>query len=95
MYEEMDDDTLRDFMTKHILFVEGAGQTLIERGWMKGPVSIAPAGIAAYDQLMASGWRPQREAVRRILEWDKGVPAAKSEELTQLFMKFVAKEFSP
>jgi len=71
---------------KHILFVEGAGQSLVKAGLLQGPVSMLPKGIAAYDQLMASGWKPQRHAVRRLLQ-DKGVPEAQLEMTVALFMK--------
>ena len=73
-------------MTKHVVFVEGAGEALIQRGVLQGPVSITPKGIAAYDQLMASGWKPQHQIVRSLLR-DKGVPEAQLEMTTDLFMR--------
>lgn len=73
-------------LTKHILYVEGAGQSLIKAGLLQGPVSILPKGIAAYDQLMASGWKPQSHIVRRLLQ-DKGVPEPQLEATTALFMR--------
>ncbi len=78
-------------MQKHIIFVEGAGQALVERGYLEGPVSITPRGIGVYDQLMASGWMPQRNTVRRLLE-DKGVPTEHLDITTALFMRW-AEEF--
>jgi hypothetical protein len=74
---------------KHILFVEGAGQALSAKGYMHGPISITPKGIAAYDQLMASGWRPKRKLVRRVLKDDKGVPTAQLDMMTDLIMSVV------
>lgn len=69
-----------------MLFVEGAGQALIEKGYLQGPVSITAKGIGEYDQLLASGWRPQRDIVRRVLQ-DKGVPAGHLELVTELIMQ--------
>ena len=77
-------------MAKHIVFVESAGDALIERGLLQGPVSITPKGIAAYDQLMASGWKPQRQIVHCLLR-DKGVPEAQLEMTTDLFMRMAEK----
>ena len=75
-----------DDLSKHILFVEGAGQALAARGCLEGPVSITPKGIAAFDRLMASGWRPERTVVRRLLKDDKGVPTTELDMLTDLIM---------
>jgi hypothetical protein len=71
---------------KHILFVEGAGQALSADGDLRGPTSITPKRIAAYDQLLASAWRPDRRIVRRLLRDDKGVPAAQLDLMTDLIM---------
>jgi hypothetical protein len=73
-------------LRNHIVFVEGAGQALAAKGYMDGPISITPKGIAAYDQLMASGWKPNREIVRRLLKDDKGVPTAHLDMMTDLIM---------
>jgi hypothetical protein len=76
----------REDLRKHILFVEGAGQALAAKGFLNGSASITPKGIAAYDQLMASGWRPNRTIVRRLLKDDKGVPTTQLEMMTDLIM---------
>lgn len=75
-------------LSRHILFVEGAGQALAAKGYLEGPMSITPKGIAAYDQLVASGWRPRRKIVRRLLQ-DQGVPTAQLDGMTALIMSVV------
>ena len=79
----------REDLRKHILFVEGAGQALAAKGYMQGPISITPKGIATYDQLMASGWRPKRKIVRRVLKDDKDVPTTQLDMMTDLIMSVV------
>jgi len=79
----------RDDLSKHILFVEGAGQALAAKGSLQGHASITPKGIAAYDQLMASRWKPTREIVRRLLKDDKGVPTMQLDMMTNLIMSVV------
>jgi hypothetical protein len=76
-------------LRNHIVFVEGAGQALAAKGYMDGPISITPKGIAAYDQLMASGWKPNHEIVRRLLRDDKGVPTDQLDVMTDLIMSVV------
>lgn len=76
-------------LSNHILFVEGAGQALAAKGYMDGPIAITPKGIAAYDQLRASGWKPKREIVRRLLKEDKGVPTTQLDMMTDLIMSVV------
>lgn len=76
-------------LSKHILWLEGAAQSLIARGLLKGPVAITSKGIAAYEQLIASGWRPQPQIVRRLL-CDKGIPAAQLDEMTKLFLRLLS-----
>ncbi len=78
-----------DDLSKHILFVEGAGQALAAKGHLQGHASITPKGIAAYDQLMASGWKPTREIVRRLLKDDKGVPTTQFDMMTDLIISVV------
>jgi hypothetical protein len=73
-------------LRNHILFVEGAGQTLAAKGYLDGPVSITPKGIAAYDQLLSSGWKPKREIVRRLVKDDMGVPTDQLDMMTDLIM---------
>ncbi len=73
-------------LRRHMLFVEGAGQALAAKGLLNGSASITPKGIAAYDQLMASGWRPNRTIARRLLKEDKGVPTTQLEMMTDLIM---------
>jgi hypothetical protein len=41
--------------------------------------------LLAYDQLVASGWKPNRKIVRSTLK-DKGVPATHLDAMTQLVM---------
>jgi hypothetical protein len=72
-------------LAEHILFVEGAGQALVASGRLQGPISITPKGLASYDQLMASGWKPKRQMVRLVLK-DKGVPQAQLDLMTDAIM---------
>lgn len=76
-------------LNKHILWLEGAGQSLVARGYLDVPVGITPKGIAAFDQLIASGWTPQPAIVRRMLR-DKGVPAGQLDATTNLFLELLS-----
>ncbi len=75
-------------IVNHMIYVEGRGQALIAEGLMSGPVSITPKGIAIYDQLMASGWKPQREIIRRMLQ-DRGMAENDLDKAVALFLQGV------
>ena len=75
----------RNDLSKHILYVEGAGCALAAKGHLEGPISITAKGIDAYFELLASGWRPRRKIVRRVLQ-DKGVPRGQLDGMTDLIM---------
>lgn len=76
---------MNDDLANHILFVEGAGQTLAERGQTGGSAQLTPEGTAVYNQLMASGWKPQRRMVRMVLK-DNGVSPPHLNAITDLIM---------
>jgi len=63
----------------HIIFVEGAGKDLISRGRLKGPISITPKGIADYNKLMASEWKPNRTVVRWLVAEKMGLRSEMTE----------------
>ena len=84
----------RQNLVRHMLWLEGAAQALAADGLLDGPVAITPKGIAAYDQLVASGWRPRRRIVRRLLR-DKGIPAAELDVATELFLGLLPGDDQP
>ena len=75
----------RNELSKHVLYVEGAACALAAKGYLEGPISITAKGIDAYFELLASGWRPSRKIVRRVLQ-DKGVPRGQLDGMTDLIM---------
>lgn len=82
-------------MDKHALFIEGTAQSLIEGGCLDGPPSsITPKGIGVYDQLMASGWKPERNTLRGLLGESRVAPED-LEVTTDLFMKWAEEVGAP
>lgn len=86
MENEIDNMTDQEAYAHHV-YVEGRGEALIAEGKVSGEPLITPKGIAEYDQLLASGFRPRRFIVRAILERYHGIPDSKLEEMTDLFME--------
>ena len=72
-------------LEKHMLWLQGTAERLVARGLLDAPVSITPKGIAAYDQLVASGWKPAPKLVRRLLR-EQGVPPEQLDGVTGLFL---------
>jgi hypothetical protein len=70
----------------HHLYVEGRGEALITEGKIAGPPAISARGIAEYDELLASGFRPKRAVVREILKRYHGVGPAELDRMTDLVM---------
>lgn len=60
--------TEQDYFEKVGLFVGGRIEMLISKGLMTGPAPLTPKGIACYDQLCASGFKPtSQEHVEELL----------------------------
>lgn len=75
----------------YLLWLEGAAHSLVASGHLDAPVVLTPEGITVYDQLVASGWRPQRGVVRSLLR-TKGIEVARLDETTDLFMSLLPNE---
>lgn len=82
---------MNDELMNHVLLVEAAVQILADRGVIEGSSTITAEGIAAYNQLMASGWKPRFRMVRMVLK-DNGVLPPNLNALTDLTMS-VADEY--
>lgn len=84
-YQDVNVDK-KKILTQHILFMEGAKRALIIKGHLAGIIGITPKGLAAYDQLKASGFKPNRSVLAWMLH-QENTPADQIEGIVELLCR--------
>lgn len=84
----MDQDQELSVELKHVLWVVGRGDQLLEQGLIDGVSDCTPVGRAAYEALMATGFQPNPRIARGLLRLRCEEDGGNFESLSTLFLGY-------